>query len=185
MITEIVPENTGDTGHLFLDIDGVLHPDDAGWFDYKSGVVKGIGLFRWLNILLEEIKDRPNLRVVLHSSWRFIWPTIGELKANLPPELTKVIFAVTNTDINGRYESILDYCHRHGVANYVILDDDLAAFGSETLGTQLPPELIPTWGGSGINTEKVQSQLKKALDRIAPKISVNNDNDKDSKNNTD
>lgn len=116
---------------LFLDIDGVLHPADAPWLD--NGKPAGKDLFRWLPKLLKALSFHPNTQIVLHSTWRYIWATDEELRSYLPKELSDLIVATTGREIKDRYASIVAYKEKHGITDYVILDDDGNAFPYRSL----------------------------------------------------
>lgn len=55
---------------IYLDFDGVLHPDDA-YVDVKGRVyLKGSGsLFMWAPILEESLAPYPDVKIVLSTSW--------------------------------------------------------------------------------------------------------------------
>jgi hypothetical protein len=112
---------------LFLDIDGVLHPQDAASLSAENKVY-GERLFRWLPKLFEALEPHPEVQVVLHSTWRYIWETDEELRSQIPPELSAIIVATTGRDIMGRYDSIEDYCETNNITKFVIVDDDGGAF---------------------------------------------------------
>ena len=48
---------------LFIDFDGVLHPLDD--------VHRPDGWFRWLPVLADLLAPWPDVRLVVHSSWRY------------------------------------------------------------------------------------------------------------------
>ena len=74
---------------LFLDIDGVLHPNGTVTLGPNGGISTNRA-FRWLRYLDEVLQDFPDTELVLHSSWRLLWETDLELKANLPEFRTTV-----------------------------------------------------------------------------------------------
>lgn len=131
--------------YLFLDIDGVLHPSDT----YTEG------LFRWLPLLLTAIEPYPDLKIVVHSSWRLAHRDFQDLLSQLPQELREKVFAVTPIDQWERWKSILQYCADNTIdlEDYLILDDARAEFpwGST--------QLIWTPGKHGLSNDKAYNQL--------------------------
>lgn len=162
---------------LFLDIDGVLHPEDAAYLSYTGGPnknereVKGRSLFCHLPLFLAAIKDRPGLKVILHSSWRKVWDTDDEVYDNLPADLVKVLDGMTDRKILHRYESLLDYVKRHSIEKYIILDDFWDEFLTDPRNPKsICPELVVCYGTRGIGEERVYKILHDKLDEIAPRV---------------
>ncbi|MCI9128492.1 MAG: hypothetical protein HFG28_15275 [Eubacterium sp.] len=112
---------------IFLDLDGVVNCE-ADWahpYTVRMECVKS------LSVLVKALKAD----VVLASSWRTGWVRGGKCTPQI--ENLKYTFSLHGIEISGRtanlgnrsYE-IADYCHRHDVASYLILDDDLSLFTS-------------------------------------------------------
>ena len=55
---------------LFLDYDGVLHPDDV-YLERGRPVLHATGqqLFMWAPLLQDALTDHPDVRIVLSTSW--------------------------------------------------------------------------------------------------------------------
>ena len=54
---------------LFLDYDGVLHPDDV-YLECGRPVLHATGqLFMWAPLLEDALADHPDVRIVLSTSW--------------------------------------------------------------------------------------------------------------------
>lgn len=125
---------------LFLDFDGVLHPDRAY---LKSGrpILVGDGtLFMWADILVELLAPHPEIQVVISSSWarelRF-----SKAKKYLPLAIqNKVIGATWHSrmakhpdaehrlhstwwDHSTRYDQIKRYVDRAKITNWLAIDD--------------------------------------------------------------
>lgn len=142
---------------LFLDIDGVLHPLSTANLDNNNHVY-GEKLFRWLPKLKEALEPHPEVQVVLHSTWRYIWETDEELRSQIPDELSAMIVATTGREIIDRHGSIVDYCEKHNITKFVIVDDDGNAF---PYGLPNMVYCMSTQGLSRQNTFKVlQRKLK-------------------------
>lgn len=119
---------------LFLDFDGVLHPDDV--YRTRSGLVlRAPGqLMMHAGILVEILEDFPQVKISLSTSWVRI---LGyrRARAALPPELQ--VLTVSSTwhsrmpkaplegyDMHSRYQQIRAAVTRAGLTNWIALDDD-------------------------------------------------------------
>lgn len=147
---------------LFCDLDGVLHP--TGAVSMEGGVLSAIGAFRWLNVLIDTLKDFPDVALVIHSTWRLKWETDEELKATFPSWLANRMLATTPRDKASRFASIQAYCAANAVDRFVIIDDEPDVF---------PPgltELVicdPKCGLSDPDTEATLYTALKALSLTA------------------
>ena len=79
---------------LFLDFDGVLHPD-AVYLEKGRPVLHAEGeLFMWAGHLVEALAGRPEVRIVLSTSWarelRF-----ARARDHLPAELRARVIGAT------------------------------------------------------------------------------------------
>lgn len=108
----------------FIDIDGVFHRQGDSRYDNHISKVVGDGLFRWWPQLREVLDEHPDVEVVVHSSWRQIYPSLDWLRPELPPDLAARVVAVTDVNVYSRHESIEAYLRVHPeVSAYVVLDD--------------------------------------------------------------
>lgn len=114
---------------VFLDIDGVLHPEDAAEIAVEGDEwrVSGESLFRWTPLLADLVADH-EVDIVIHSTWRYSY-RLHELQAFFPDSLRSKIVGVTRG--SGRYESILDYVERHGIEIFIVLDDAVSEFPAD------------------------------------------------------
>lgn len=158
---KVNPLITPETPILFLDIDGVLHPYDAWWMEQKGygepTVVCGEGLFRWNKKLFDLLDEFPDVKVVLHSSWRYLPATYNAI----PEELKSKLVDTTCPAIYGRYHSIVEYVKRHGITKCVILDD---------AGDEFPyglTELVPCMKTQGISRMNTYNKLRDKLAEIS------------------
>lgn len=119
---------------LFLDYDGVLHPDAV--YLIRGEVVlrgpDGIGLFEWITVLEELLEQYPSVRIVLSTSWVRILGYDNALR-NLPVNLQRrVIGATFDPEMaepqswSGltRWEQIQEYVDRHNLKSWLAIDDD-------------------------------------------------------------
>jgi hypothetical protein len=130
---------------LFLDFDGVLHPD-AVFLTRKGPKLRAEGaLFMWAGLLVEVLEDFPHVQVVLSTSWvRHLG--FSRAKACLPgPLQARVIGATWHSamgkgwfdqtwwDKASRYEQICRYVERACLSNWVSVDDDSERWPKEAL----------------------------------------------------
>jgi hypothetical protein len=95
---------------LMLDIDGVLHPAQAGTLIYLPS------LERWL-------REQPLVDVVIASNWRDTH-TLDELRAFFSPELRwRVIGTTPNMPDATREDEILALVDEHDICCWVAVDD--------------------------------------------------------------
>lgn len=120
-----VPKLCGHKVVLFMDIDGVAHGQGDSRYDELTSSVVGEGLWRWWPHLRHVLDEHPGVEVVLHSSWRQIYPSLEWLLPVLPADLAQRVVGVTDVSIYSRHESIEAYLAKHpDVGAYVVLDDD-------------------------------------------------------------
>ncbi|WP_413792878.1 MULTISPECIES: HAD domain-containing protein [unclassified Pseudomonas] len=119
---------------LFLDFDGVLHPDDV--YRNRSGLeLRAPGrLMMHAKILIEILKEFPLVKISLSTSWVRI---LGyrRARAALPPELQALTVSSTwhsrmpkapleGYDMYSRYQQIRAAVTRAGLTSWIALDDD-------------------------------------------------------------
>jgi hypothetical protein len=119
---------------LFLDFDGVLHPDDV--YRTRSGLVlRAPGhLMMHAGILVEILKEFPKVKISLSTSWVRI---LGyrRARAALPSGLQSLTVSSTwhsrmprapfeGYDMHSRYRQIRAAVTRAGLTNWLALDDD-------------------------------------------------------------
>lgn len=125
---------------LFLDFDGVLHPD-AVYLERGRPVLRADGeLFMWSRHLVDALASAPHVRIVLSTSWarelRF-----ARARDYLPAELRpRVIGATWHSgmatddehrplgrdtwwDAATRYQQIRRYVDRAGITDWIAVDD--------------------------------------------------------------
>jgi hypothetical protein len=120
---------------LFLDIDGVLHPNGIARTYVRRNLqgelvghrILGDGLWQWSEPLVRILREFPQVQVVLHSTWRHEI-SLADIKAHMPSELAGRIVALTPTDAFERLDSIRLYCAKNAVERYVIVDDAAGQF---------------------------------------------------------
>ena len=127
---------------LFLDFDGVLHPDEAYLVKGRPVLRAEGALFMWAPLLVDTLKNSPDVQIVLSTSWarelRFT-----KARSFLPPELQQRVIGATlhsrmasndygdfrtrnrNTwwDRATRYQQIRRYVDRAQLENWLASDD--------------------------------------------------------------
>lgn len=154
---------------LFLDYDGVLHPDKA--YMTKRGVVlqcDGHNLFEHAELLADLLEPYPQVKIVLSTSW-VPQLSFNAAKDRLPERLQdKVIGATFHSKYEekifwqcySRHSQIDTYDKRHRLTDWIAIDDD-----DDEWPDNKRHHLIHTdeWGGIG---------MKESQDELIAKIQV-------------
>ena len=158
LVCTIITEVT--TMYIFLDVDGVLNKQS----DWKRPFSLNDECCYWFNTL---IKDLPNVKIVLSSTWRNGIARDGSRAAHIDDLMVRLKAAgietidKTATSPDGfRNKEIDNYLRRHPADSYIILDDEESIFeeGKRT------PNLYMTDNAHGF-TEQDYKRLKKLLGR--------------------
>lgn len=150
---------------LFLDFDGVLHHDDAYRYGNKI-VIKADGytLFEYARHLEEILDDFPSVRINLSTSWvrglRF-----DRAKTWLPEKLRNKVMGATwhsrmdqyHWNTLNRYQEIMQYVCRHGLNNWVALDNDSTGWKTHH------DHFVHTDDVLGISEARKQDELRQKL----------------------
>jgi len=151
---------------LFLDFDGVLHPDIV----YRTlgriilGV-DGVALFEWLPVLQEQLAQHADVQLVLSTSWVRVLGFNKTLRW-LPPALrSRVVGATWHSAMNAeawegltRYMQIVSYVHRHNVTRWVAIDNDDMGWPDIAYD-----RLVHTDDMQGLGDERAQRELAEKL----------------------
>ena len=118
---------------LFLDYDGVLHPDEA--YHTKKGIALGCdehNLFEHAQLLTDLLDPYPHVQIVLSTSW--VWVLgYAEARARLPKQLQeKVKGATWHSQMEDRHlwmyyprhNQIDKYVKRHCLTDWIAIDND-------------------------------------------------------------
>lgn len=150
---------------LFLDFDGVLHPDDV-YMERGRPTLRAEGdLFMWVGILEQLLAPYSTLDIVLSTSW-VRWRSYSRTCKTLPDNLRKRIVGATwHSRVDPRewaeltrYQQIRRYLgHRHNTS-WIALDDD-----DERWPEAERDQLIYTNPDRGLSDLETQRRLQTAL----------------------
>jgi hypothetical protein len=159
---------------LFLDFDGVLHPDEAYLVRGRPVLRTDGELFMWAGHLANALADHEHVRIVLSTSWA---RDLGFNRARryLPEELRgRVIGATWHSgmskgedfgpvretwwDCATRYEQIRRYVDRAGLNDWLAIDDKPEGWTEED-----NHRLIHTRSDTGLSDPVVLDLLHRRL----------------------
>lgn len=158
---------------LFLDFDGVLHPD-AVYLTRQGPTLKAEGsLFMWAPILAQLLDNYPMVSLVLSTSWV---RHLGHKRAlgYLPRELQERVIGATwhssmakgwadenLWDKKTRYEQICRYAARSQLGHWLALDDDVQGWADGSA-----PHLIACAPDLGLSAAQTQIELERRLQEM-------------------
>lgn len=137
---------------LFIDIDGVLHPTDAT--DHSTG------WFCWLHVLFALLEPHPEVRLVVHSSWRYEYED-AELRQLLGPVGKWFSGSAPRMRREQAIHAVLQ-ANKAAVASYLVLDDDVKEFEGSSLNVVFCDSKL------GISEARVQALVAAWLSSTAP-----------------
>ena len=124
---------------LYLDFDGVLHPDCA----YRVGSRielrrEGTHLLQWTPLLIEALALHPQVQIVLSTSWVQVLG-FDRARGHLPDALSKrVVGATWHNSFDreewaamSRYRQISRHVLRHETPRWIAIDDDAEGWSAE------------------------------------------------------
>lgn len=159
---------------LFLDFDGVLHPD-AVYLSRQGPVLRTDGeLFMWTPHLVEVLKQFPFVSIVLSTSWvrhlgfkralGFLPSFVAErvVGATWHSSMAKIWADEAVWDGRTRYDQISRYAARANLSQWISLDDELAGWAEEALD-----RLVACDPQRGLGDPDAQRNLYKRLEHLA------------------
>lgn len=167
---------------LFLDFDGVLHPDAVFKPARKPIELRAEGQLMMHAHILEEIIKPYDVQIVLSTSWV---RSLGYLKTvkKMPPALAERVIGATwhtgmvdlvtypyssgsysNDPFNflSRFEQIHGHVVRNNVENWLAIDD--LHSGLDPWPAEFEQRLVKTDGNLGLGCEEKQRELKQKLE---------------------
>lgn len=161
---------------LFLDFDGVLHPNAAYLIKGRPTLKTTGELFMWAPILAESLADMPDVQIVLSTSWARVL-SFNRARRWLPPGLRERVIGATwhsgmayksdgFRDINfdtwwdtaSRYQQIKRYVSHARLTHWVAVDDEADGWDDDDLD-----KLIHTNGNTGLSDPSTQALLQTRL----------------------
>lgn len=160
---------------LFLDFDGVLHPD-AVYLIRGRPVLRAPGeLFMWAGLLVEALTDAPHVKIVLSTSWARELRFSGA-RDYLPVQLRqrvigatwhsgmsmseeyRVLGRETWWDMATRYQQIKRYVDRASLTSWIAIDDQPEGWADADM-----ERLVRTDGSKGLSDSAALARLAKLL----------------------
>lgn len=136
---------------IFLDFDGVVHPQEGG---------DSAGWMRWVPILAQLLAPAPDVRIIVHSTWRYQY-TEGELKELLGELGDRFIGSAPRMPREPAIEMVLQ-ANKSSIAAHLVLDDDPTEFNSRRLNLLLCDSRL------GLSAAEIQTSIQHWLARTNP-----------------
>jgi hypothetical protein len=155
---------------LYLDFDGVLHHEDVRWSPKRGAYMSAPGeqLFAYVDLLDRQLRDLPDLRIVLSTSWTVRYG-YSRTAARLPDSLRRRVIGSTwhsRMDKNLFYGTprglqVIQDLQRRKPTGWFALDDD-----DEGWPAWSRPYLVQTDGALGISAPNALTQIQAHIDRL-------------------
>ncbi len=163
---------------LFLDFDGVLHPNEV-YRSREEGIVLRTGsehqLFEHAELLSTLLEPFPEVNVVLSTSWCSALKRYDLVKSRLPKSLQARVNGATWHSAKeqygwvgqSRYDQIMEYVNRHQISRWLAIDDDDKGWADERRNA-----LVHTDEWQGLGKLDTQRELQEKLMRMreAPEV---------------
>lgn len=143
---------------LFLDFDGVLHPDGEAALDENFRLLPNPNLFCWLKILNEILEPHPEVQIIVSSDWRRLFDDENLVRL-LGPLGNRFIGLVEQLG-GPRSEEILGESYRRAIDRWIALDDHASVREAAIEDCRFivcDPRL-------GVSNPKTQKELAEKLD---------------------
>ncbi len=171
---------------LFLDFDGVLHPDEV-WYEPRKGIVlrhKSRRLFDRTTDLVDLLDEfgTDDIQIVLSTSWTLALNGWQEAAAHLHPRLRAYVIDGTFDFENekqgdrrewremSRYQQIKTYFRKNGISRWIAIDDDVLGWAKDQAH-----KLVATESWEGLTDAhiaelrlKIEAELKSEEKLFAP-----------------
>jgi hypothetical protein len=154
---------------VYLDFDGVLHPEDELWHP-RHGIYLGLDaqghrLFENAQMLIDALEPYPNVRVVLSTSW-VSFRGFGKTLKRLPLVLQQRVVGATFHSLHMQRETftavsrgrqVLQDVERRKPANWLALDDDHGDWPAEHVERLVKTD--PVWNCEGRSDCRIAAAL--------------------------
>lgn len=163
--------------NIYLDFDGVLHPDAVFRPSNKPLDLRAPGeLFMHAELLLEALAPYPEAKIILSTSWVRMLGYERTLK-KMPSELRALVTGATwhksmkhgNQDPHSwmtRYEQILAHVNRNNVQKWLAIDDLHSGDEIDKWSSKHKNNLVLTEQKLGLSCPLVQTELKQKLKEL-------------------
>lgn len=155
---------------LYLDFDGVLHPEYCYWHPRKGPYLKAPGhsLFEHLPLLEALLAPYPPVKIVLTTTWVQTYRFKGTARKLGPILRERVIGATYHTGMNQenfrdipRGQQIWGDAARRQPSGWVAIDDDASNWPEAVLD-----RLVHANGLLGLGEPRVQNELDQKLQEL-------------------
>lgn len=153
---------------LFLDFDGVLHPNEVYLARGRNVELRADGheLFEQADLLVQLLEPHPLIQIVLSTSWVFGLKCFDEVKGRLPKALQdRVVGATWHSSMSHyqwlsmtRYEQIMTYVLSRPLLDWIAIDDN-----DEGWPEDMRCHLVHTDEWLGLSDLAAQEDLKMKL----------------------
>jgi len=161
---------------IFLDFDGVLHPNAVFMPPKKPLELRAPGeLFMHANVLIEALAPYPQAKIILSTSWVRMLGYERTLK-KMPPALAARVTGATwhksmkdgNDDffhsVSSRYHQVMLHVNKHNVQHWIAIDDLFSGGEANQWEDEHWDHLVLTKQELGLGCKKTQQELKIKLD---------------------
>lgn len=159
---------------IYLDFDGVLHPDAVYNPPNKPIELRGPGeLFMHAHVLEEALAIYPEAKIILSTSWVRVLGYDRTIE-KMPTELAKRVIGATwhkvlrqdNYDPFSnlsRFEQIMSHVKKNAIKNWIALDDLHSGHEVYAWPQDKRDLLVLTEESKGLGCQSVQADLNKKL----------------------
>lgn len=145
--------------YLYLDFDGVLHPDGSEAIDERGRLIDNPVLFSWLPVLTELLEPFPEVRIIVSSDWRRLFDDAALIKL-LGPLGIRFVGVVEHIS-PPRDQEILHDALQRGLQDWIALDDHRSVHEA----ARTDPRFIACAPATGITGETVQLAVRAWLEK--------------------
>lgn len=161
------------TTTLYLDFDGVLHPDNVYNTRGRPELMEPGELFQHAPILEEALSYHPEVKIVLSTSWvgvfgyedtlaylphKIRWRVVGHTW--FEPAAVGMYSMLRFSDLT-RFQQILSHVIQNKITNWIALDD--LHSNSQTWWEKYGQQLVLCHPDSGLGDPDAQAELNTAL----------------------
>ncbi|WP_170291464.1 HAD domain-containing protein [Dechloromonas hortensis] len=144
---------------LYLDFDGVLHPDGTEAIDDRGRLIANPALFSWLPVLVELLKPFPEVRIIVSSDWRRLFDDAALIRLLGP--LGNRFAGVVERIAPPRAQEILHDAQTRGLSDWIALDDHRSVHQA----ARMDPRFIACEPVLGVTSDQVQLAVRMWLAR--------------------